>query len=92
MKDETTSIVTTKEILNELNYLARTYMRDAFTTKSAMVNLHPTKRIHWVIFVDEFDCDSNGCPHLVIVMNQIIRGTNSEYQNLKNDSYVVFFC
>ena len=31
---------------------------DKFTTTSGIVNLHPTKGTHWVIFVNEFYFDS----------------------------------
>ena len=30
---------------------------DKFTTTSGIVNLHPTKGTHWVIFVNEFSFD-----------------------------------
>ena len=63
LKNEATSIVKIKEILNmlrasrELGAASHTacgiYMRDdKFTTTSGIVNLHPTKGTHWVMFVN----------------------------------------
>ena len=45
-------------------------MRDAkFTTDSGIVNLHPTKGTHRVLFVTEFYFDSYGCPPPTIILN-----------------------
>ena len=47
-------------------------MRDAkFTTDSRIVNLHPTKGTHWVMFVSEFYFDSYGCPPPTNILNHI---------------------
>ena len=35
---------------------------DKLSTKSGIVNLHPTKGTHWVMFNNEYDFDSHGCP------------------------------
>ena len=68
-------------------------MRDAkFTTDSGIVNLHPTKGTHWVIFVTEFYFDSYGCPPPTNILNHIKKGIYSEYQIQKNDSYCAAYC
>ena len=70
LKNEATSNVKIKEILNELDTPCGIYMRDdKFTTTSGIVNLHPTKRTHWVMFVNECYFDSYGCPPPVNIMH-----------------------
>ena len=62
LKDEATSNVKIKEILDTLSSFGTLklnstgiYMRDdKFTTTSGIVNLHPTKGTHWVMFSDKF--------------------------------------
>ena len=65
---------------------------DIFTTASGIVNLHPTKGTHWVMFVNEFYFDSYGCPHPTNILNHIKKGLYSEYQIQKNDSYCAAYC
>ena len=68
-------------------------MRDAkFTTDSGIVNLHPTKGTHWVMFVTEFYFDSYGCPPPTNIPNHIKKGIYSEYKIQKNDSYCPAYC
>ena len=73
LKDEATSHVKIKEILDTLSTQSASgvlklnstgiYMRDdKFTITSGIVNLHPTKGTHWVMFSDKFYFDSYGCP------------------------------
>ena len=63
LKNEATSNVKIKEILNELKIPCGIYMRDdKFTTDSGIVNLHPTKGTYWVMFINEHYFDSYGCP------------------------------
>ena len=51
---------------------------DKLSTKSGIVNLHPTKGTHWV----KFYFDSFGCPLPVNIMKQIKKC----YQNTKKIS------
>ena len=51
LKNEATSNVKIKEILKLMNTSCGIYMRDdKFTTTSGIVNLHPTKGTHWVMY------------------------------------------
>ena len=69
------------------------YMRDdKFTTTRGIVNLHPTKGTHWVMFVNEFYFDSYGCPPPLNITKQINNGIYSEYQIKKDDSYCAAYC
>ena len=105
LKDEATSNVKIKEIIDILKINCGIYMRDdKFTTKSEIVNLHPTKGTHWVLFTEgtegtpcasrtgNFYFDSYGCPPPVNIIKQIGKGQYSEYQIQKDDSYCAAYC
>ena len=93
LKNEATSNIKIKEVLNKLTTSAGIYMRDdKFTTTSGIVNLHPTKGTHWVMFSDKFYFDSYGCPSPTNILNHIKKGIYSEYQIQKNDSYCAAYC
>ena len=93
LKNEATSNVEIKEILKLMNTSCGIYMRDdKFITTSGIVNLHPTKGTHWVMFVNEFYFDSYGCPPPTNILNHIKKGIYSEYQIQTNDSYCAAFC
>ena len=65
---------------------------DKFTSTSGIVNLHPTKGTHWVMFVNEFYFDSYGCPPPTNILNHIVKGIYSKYQIQTDDSYCAAFC
>ena len=82
LKNEATSNVKIKEILKLMNITeCGIYMRDdKFTTTSGIVNLHPTKGTHWVMFTNQNSFDSYGCPPPTNILNHIKNGIYSEYQ------------
>ena len=89
LKNEATSNVEIKEILKLMNTSCGIYMRDdKFITTSGIVNLHPTKGTHWVMFVNEFYFDSYGCPPPLNMNKKINNGIYSEYQIQKDDIIV----
>ena len=93
LKNEATSNVEIKEILKLMNTSCGIYMRDdKFITTSGIVNLHPTKGTHWVMFVNEFYFDSYGCPPPLSITKQINNGIYLEYQIQKDDSYCAAYC
>ena len=93
LKNEATSNVEIKEILKLMNTSCGIYMRDdKFTTTAGIVNLHPTKGTHWVMFVNEFYFDSYGCPPPLNISKQINNGIYPEYQIQKDDSYCAAYC
>ena len=64
LKDEATINIKIQQIVNtnrrfaparcELRLPTKVYMRyDNFTTTAGIVNLHPTERTHWVVFINE---------------------------------------
>ena len=93
LKNEATSNVEIKEILKLMNTSCGIYMRDdKLITTSGIVNLHPTKETHWVMFINEFYFDSYGCPPPTNILNHIKKGMYSEYQIQTNDSYCAAYC
>ena len=90
LKNEATSDIKIQEIPNEIIIPCGLYLRDdKFTTPSGLVNLHPTKGTHWVMFVNEFYFDSYGCPPPLDIMSFINNGFNSEYQDQKKNIVIV---
>ena len=61
-------------------------------TTSGIVNLHPTKGTHWVMFANEFYFDSYGCPPPLNITKQIKNGFHSEYQIQKKESFCAAYC
>ena len=93
LKNEATSNVEIKEILQILNISCGIYMRDdTFYTKSGIVILHPTKGKNWVMYTNEYCFDSFGCPPPLSVMNHINKGIYSEYEIQKNEKYCAGYC
>ena len=93
LKDEATSNIKIKEVLDKLTIPVGIYMRDdKFTTDSGIVNLHPTKGTHWVMFTNQNYFDSYGCPPPLNITKQINNGIYSEYQIQKDDSYCAAYC
>ena len=90
LKNEATSNVEIKEILKLMNTSCGIYMRDdKFITTSGIVNLHPTKGTHWVMFVMAV---SYGCPPPLNITKQINNGIYSQYQIQKDDSFCAAYC
>ena len=97
LKDEITSNVKIKEILNDLKIPCGIYMRDdKFTTTSCIVNLHPSVGTHWVMYTNQNYFDSYGTPSPLKIMSFIksakLRGIYSEYKIQKDDSYRAAYC
>ena len=65
---------------------------DTFTTTARIVNLHPTKGAHWVMFCQIKLFYSYGFAPPVKITQQINRGIYSENQIQKNDSCCAAYC
>ena len=73
------------------------YLRDdPFSSNIGIVNLHPTKRTHWVCYINENYFDSYGCVCPKKLSKFIIKQKGfclySEYQIQKNDSFCASYC
>ena len=73
------------------------YLRDGpFSTDIGIVNLHPSKGTHWVLYSKDCYFDSYGCPPpkklLNYLKNKHKKCIYSEYQIQKNDSFCASYC
>lgn len=64
LKNEATSNIKIIEVINKLGIRNfNVYMRDdKITTKTGIVNLHPNKGTHWVLYINNYYFDSYGSP------------------------------
>ena len=65
---------------------------DKFTTPSGIVNLHPTKGTHWVMYTNKNYFDSYGCAPPPNIVSFINNGFYSEYRIQTDDSYCAAYC
>ena len=93
LKNKATSNIKIQQVLNSigLNNVG-IYSRDgAFLSDIGIVNLHPSKRTHWVCYIKHCYFDSYGCPPpkklLIYLKNKHKKCIYSEYQIQKNDSF-----
>ena len=73
------------------------YLRDRpFESDIGIVNLHPSKRTHWVCYIIENFFDSYGCSPPKKLSKFIIKRNEyclySEYQIQKKDSFCASYC
>ena len=98
LKDKATSNIKIQQILSslKLNDIG-IYLRDGpFSTDIGIVNLHPSKGTHWVVYINENYFDSYGCVPPKKLSKFIIKRNGyclySEYQIQKNDSFCASYC
>ena len=90
LKNEATSKVKIKEILKKINIPCGIYLRDdKFTTDSGIVNLHPTKGTHWVMFVNEFYFDSLTTVHLQLIYLKTLKKVSIQNINIRPATVIV---
>ena len=93
LKNKATSNIKTQQVLSSLSLIdVGTYLRDGpFKSDNGNVNLHPSKRTHWVPYLNENYFDSYGCAPPKKLSKFIIKRNGyclySEYQIQKNDSF-----
>ena len=98
LKNKATSNIKIKQVLSSLglNYVG-IYLRDGpFSSDIGVVNLHPTKGTHWVVYINENYFDNYGCVCPKKLSKFIIKRNGyclySEYQIQKNDSFCASYC
>ena len=98
LKNKATSNIRKQQVLNSigLNNVG-IYLRDGpFSSDIGIVNLHPSKRSHWICYINEKYFDSYGCVPPKILSKFIIKRNGfclySEHQIQKNDSFCASFC
>ena len=65
LKNKATSNIKIYEVLKKigLNSKVGNYLRDGdFLTNYGIVNLHPSRGTHWVLYIKDCYFDSYGCP------------------------------
>ena len=98
LKNKATSNIKIQQVLSFLSLNeVEIYLRDGpFESDIGIVNLHPSKGTHWVVYINENYFDSYGivCPKKLAKF--IIKRNGyclySEYQIRKNDSYCASYC
>ena len=98
LKDKATSNIKIQQVLSslKLNDIG-IYLRDGpFSTDIGIVNLHPSKGTHWVVYIDKNYFDSYGCVPPKKLSKFIIKRNGyclySEYKIQKNDSFCASYC
>ena len=98
LKNKATSNIKIQQVLDSigLNNVG-IYLRDgAFKFDIGIVNLHPSRRTHWVTYINQNYFDSYGCVSPKKLSKFIIKRNGyclySEYQIQKNDSFCASYC
>ena len=98
LKNKAISMLKNQQVLSSLSLNnVRIYLRDGpFESDIGIVNLHPSKRTHWVCYINENYFDGYGivCPKK---LSKFIIKRNgfclySQYQIQKNDSFCASYC
>ena len=99
LKNKATSNVKIYEVLKNIRLDTKVgiYLRDGpFSTDIGIVNLHPSKGTHWVLYIKDCYFDSYGCPPPKKLLNYLKNKHKnciySEYQIQMNDSYCASYC
>ena len=98
LKNKATSNIKIQQVLGSIGLdNVGIYLRDGpFKTDIGIVNLHPNRGSHWVLYIDENYFDSYGCVPPKKLSKFIIKRNGfclySEYQIQKNDSYCASYC
>ena len=98
LKNKATSNIKIQQYLSSL-FLndVGIYLRDGpFESDIGVVNLHPFRGTHWILYIHESYFDSYGCAPPKKLSQFIIKRYGrcfySEYQKQKNDSFCASYC
>ena len=98
LKNKATSNIKIQKVLTSIGLdNVGIYLRDGpFSCNIGIVNLHPSKGTHWVVYMNESYFDSYGCSPPKKLSKFIIKRNGcclySEYQIQKNDSFCGSYC
>ena len=98
LKNKETSNIKIRQVLSSLSLSGvGIYLRDGpFLSDIGIVNLHPSRGTHWILYVDENYFDSYGCAPPKKLSKFIIKRNGrclySEYQIQKTDSFCASYC
>ena len=99
LKNKATSNIKIYNVLKKIGLDSKVgiYLRDGlFSSDIGIVNLHPSKGTHWVLYIKDCYFDSYGCPPpkklLNYLKNKHKKCIYSEYRIQKNDSFCASYC
>ena len=98
LRNKATSNIKIQQVLSSLGLSdVGIYLRDgSFLSDIGIVNMHPSRGTHWILYVDENYFDSYGCAPPKKLSKFIIKRNGyclySEYQIHKNDSFCASYC
>ena len=99
LKNKATSNIKIYEVLKKIGLDSKVviYLRDgSFSSHIGILNLHPLKGSHWVVYIKENYFDSYGCAPPKKLSKFIIKRNGyclySEYQIQKIDSLCASYC
>ena len=98
LRNKAISNIKIQQVLSSLSLNdCEIYLRDGpFKSDVGIVNLHQSKRTHWVSYLNENYFDSYSCAPPKKLFKFIIKRNGhflySEYQLQKNDSYFASYC
>ena len=98
LKNEATSNIKIHQVFSTLGLNnVGIYLRDgSFESDIGIVNLHPTKGRHWVVYINKNYFDSYGCVCPKKLSEFFIKRNGywlySEYQIQKNDIFCASYC
>ena len=98
MKNKATSKIKIQNVLTSIGLdNVGIFLRDGpFSSNTGIVNLHPSKGNHWVVYMTQNYFDSYGCSPPKKLSKFIIKRNGcclySEYQVQKNDSFCASYC
>ena len=98
LRNKATSNIKIQQVLSSLGLSdVGIYLRDrSFLSDIGIVNMHPSRGTHWILYVDENYFDSYGCAPPKKLSKFIIKRNGycliSEYQIQKNDSFCASYC
>ena len=99
LKNNATSNITHYQVLSSLDLNnVDIYLREGpFSSDIGIVNLHPKKRTHWVLYIDEIYFDSYGCAppqnlSKIIKKNEmvIVHIQNTRYKVLQKTRFFLY--
>ena len=99
LKNKATSNIKIYEVLKKIGLESKVgiYLRDGdFLTSYGIVNLHPSRETHWVLYNKDCYFDSHGCSTpkklLNYLKNEHIKSFYCDYQIQKNYSVCASYC
>ena len=98
LRNKATSNIKIQQVLSSLGLSdVGIYLRDgSFLSGIGIINMHPSRGTHWILYVDETYFDIYGCAPPKKLSKFIIKRNGhclySEYQIQKTDSYCASYC